>query len=164
MKNRREVCNAKDAGFIQFDNLPGLIKTGCMATPTFKNRYCTEHVNQACTLQNMEIIDEELDEPVGPTIRSLSKQKSVGDPVAETILAKKVTRKQVYYQVIINALTLLCTYICNAYKLHCNVSISNVFLLIICIDRFECTITVTNAKYIFQFVFMVLNTYELSNK
>ena len=95
------VCNAKDAGFIQFDNLPGLIKTRCTATPAFKNRYCTAHVNQACTLQNMEVIDEELDEPVGPTLRSLSQKKSVGDPVAETILAKKMTRKQAYYQVIL---------------------------------------------------------------
>lgn len=57
-------------------------------------------MNLACTLQNMEIIDEELDEPVGPTLRSLSQKRSVGDPVAETILAKKVTRKQTYYQVI----------------------------------------------------------------
>ena len=105
VKNRREVCNAKDAGFIQFDNLPGLIKTGCTATPAFKNRYCTAHMNLACTLQNVEVIDEELEEPVGPTLRSLSQQKSVGDLVAETILAKKVTRKQAYYQVIPYACT-----------------------------------------------------------
>lgn len=44
--------------------------------------------------------DEELDEPAGPTLRSQSQNKPVGDPVAEAILAKKVTRKQIYYQVI----------------------------------------------------------------
>jgi len=98
----------KRCRFIQFDNLPGLIKTGCTATPAFKNRYCTAHMNQACALQNMEVIDEELDEPVGPTLRSQSLNKSIGDPVAEMILAKKVTRMQVYYQVIVH------TYICHA--------------------------------------------------
>ena len=43
MKNRRDVCLAKDAGFIQYPGLPGRIKTGCMATPAFKSRYCTQH-------------------------------------------------------------------------------------------------------------------------
>lgn len=99
VKNRRQVCNAKDAGFIQFDNHPGLIKTGCTATPAYKNRYCTSHMNQACTLQNVEVIDEELHESTGPTLRSKSPNASVGDPVAEMILGKKVTRKQIYYQV-----------------------------------------------------------------
>ena len=40
MKNRRDVCYAKDAGFIQFDGLSGLIKTGCSATPAYKSRFC----------------------------------------------------------------------------------------------------------------------------
>ena len=33
MKNQREVCLAKDAGYITYPGLPGRIKTGCMASP-----------------------------------------------------------------------------------------------------------------------------------
>ena len=43
MKNRRDICYAKDAGFVQFPGLPGQIKTGCVASPAFKSRFCTKH-------------------------------------------------------------------------------------------------------------------------
>ena len=64
MKNRRDVCYAKVAGFIQFDGLSGSIKTGCPATPAFKNRYCSLHVNHACELRAAEE-DKELGVPTG---------------------------------------------------------------------------------------------------
>ena len=100
MKNRRDVCYAKDAGFIQFEGLTGSIKTGCTATPTFKSRYCTNHINQACIkLQNSDENDEEL-EITGPKLRyDQSKPAYPGEAVAEMIIAKKTTRKQTYYQV-----------------------------------------------------------------
>ena len=59
MKHRRDVCYAKDAGIIQFDGLPGSIKTGCpAATPAFKCRYCIQHKIQACELVNFEDYQE----------------------------------------------------------------------------------------------------------
>ena len=36
MKNRRHVCNAKDAGYIEYPGLPGRVKTGCMKSPQHK--------------------------------------------------------------------------------------------------------------------------------
>ena len=100
MKNRRDICYAKDAGFIQFDRLNGSIKTGCTATPSFKSRYCTKHVNQACTgLQSSKEVDEELGVTAGPTLRSHQSKLTPGENVAEMILAKKTTRKQTYYEV-----------------------------------------------------------------
>lgn len=99
MKNRRDVCYAKDAGFIEFDGLPGYIKTGCAATPAFKSRYCSAHDNQACNLLYSEEVDEEMETPTGPALRSRSSKRSEGEAVAEMILAKKITRKQTYYQV-----------------------------------------------------------------
>lgn len=87
MKNRRDVCCAKNAGFIQFDGLPGSIKTGCPETPAFKSRYCSQHKSQACDLHSLEV-DDELDVPSGPTLR-LHQQQSAGNPIAEMILAKK---------------------------------------------------------------------------
>ena len=101
MKNRRDVCYAKDAGFIEFEGLAGSIKTGCPATPSFKNRFCDDHKNQACALPVNDDIDEELGELPGPVVRSRQNKRShQGEPVAETILAKKMTRKQTYYQVL----------------------------------------------------------------
>ena len=100
MKNRREVCYAKDAGFIEFEGLTGSIKTGCPATPSYKSRFCENHGNQACILSVNDDTDEDLGEVPGPVMRSRQKKRcSQGEPVAESILAKKVTRKQTYYQV-----------------------------------------------------------------
>ena len=48
MKNQREVCLAKDAGYISYPGLPGRIKTGCMASPSFKSHFCTQHKIQSC--------------------------------------------------------------------------------------------------------------------
>lgn len=99
MKNRWDVCYAKDAGFIEFDGLFGSIKTGCAATPGFKSRYCSAHENQACNLLHSEEVDEDLEATTGPTLRSEQPKKRDGEVVAEMILAKKITRKQTYYQV-----------------------------------------------------------------
>ena len=99
MKNQRDVCHAKDAGFIQFEGLSGSIKTGCPATPAFKNRFCNDHKNQACNLSSSEEVDTELGVPTGPALRSNQTKRHPGEPVVETILAKKTTRKHTYYQV-----------------------------------------------------------------
>ena len=100
MKNRRDVCYAKDAGFIQFDGLTGSIKTGCHATPAFKSRYCTLHKSNAYgQLMRGDVDpDEELDVPTGPALRSHQRKVS---PVAEMIVAKTATRKQTYYLVFV---------------------------------------------------------------
>ena len=43
MKNRRDVCMAKDAGSIEYPGLPGHIKSGCTASPKFNSLHakCT---------------------------------------------------------------------------------------------------------------------------
>ena len=43
MKIHRNVCGAKDAGFIKYDGLPGRVKTGCMNTPEQQSVFCTTH-------------------------------------------------------------------------------------------------------------------------
>ena len=99
MKNQRDVCFAKDAGYIEFDGLPGSIKTGCIATPAFKSRYCEQHMNQSCTLEVSDEADEGITEPTEPMIRHKHFKQTSGSPVVEMILGKKTTRKQTYYQV-----------------------------------------------------------------
>lgn len=80
------------------DGLSGSIKTGCPATPAFKNQYCSRHVNHACELRAAEE-DEELGVPTGTQLRASQTKKYPGNPVAEMILAKRTTRKHTYYQV-----------------------------------------------------------------
>ena len=47
-----------------------------------------------------EEIDTELGVPTGPVLRSHQPKKDPGEPVVETILAKKITRQNIlYYQV-----------------------------------------------------------------
>lgn len=102
MKNHRDVCMARDAGFIEFDGLEGRLKTGCQATPAHKSRYCTSHSPQAVNLDIKVPEDEEasqLEGLVGPVVRSQQQHSEPGDPVVEVLLAKRSTRKETYYQV-----------------------------------------------------------------
>ena len=102
MKNRRDVCYAKDAGFIQFSGLPGSIKSGCHSTPAYKSRYCDDHLHFACDSRDLTCKEDkdsgELDAPIGPVLRSAQKQVH-GESIVEIIVAKKVTRQQTYYKV-----------------------------------------------------------------
>ena len=89
MKNRRDVCLAKDAGFIEYPGLTGRIKTGCMATPAFKSRYCTQHTVRVC-LSSEE--DSTQDNP-------LAVSSSPGEQAVIEMLLEKVTRSTTYYKV-----------------------------------------------------------------
>jgi hypothetical protein len=51
MKNRRHVCNARDAGYIEYPGLLGKVKTGCILTPEYKSRYCYKHRIKACNFE-----------------------------------------------------------------------------------------------------------------
>ena len=42
--NNRECCMAKGSGFLEYDSLPGEIKTGCMQTPKLGTRFCEKHL------------------------------------------------------------------------------------------------------------------------
>lgn len=42
--NNRECCMAKDSGFIQYDSLPGQIRSGCIVTPKLGSRFCENHI------------------------------------------------------------------------------------------------------------------------
>ena len=54
MKNRRDICSTKDAGWISYPGLPGPILTGCMASPAFKSRFCQEHQVWTCESNKSE--------------------------------------------------------------------------------------------------------------
>ena len=43
LKNRRDVCSATEAGYIEYSNLPGAIKTGCQLSPAATSKFCYYH-------------------------------------------------------------------------------------------------------------------------
>ncbi len=48
MKNRRDVCMARDAGYTEYEGIPGSIKTGCMNSPEQTSRFCKIHQIRMC--------------------------------------------------------------------------------------------------------------------
>lgn len=88
MKNRRNVCGATEAGYIQHKNLPGVIKTGCQLSPLQTSKYCYYH---APRLNKKLHCDPEKD---------LYTDTSLEEDIVKCIIGKKVTRNHTYYQVI----------------------------------------------------------------
>ena len=80
MKNRRDVCAASEAGFAEYEGLPGVIKTGCQLSPGYPSKYCYTHA---------------------PRISQMTGQTNVcaEEGVVKLITAKKQTRTETYYQV-----------------------------------------------------------------
>ena len=81
MKNRRDVCMAKNVGFVEYSGLPGHVKSGCTSSPSYKSRYCLEHKSHTCNPL-----------PGGD-------ESGVSDQVVEMILEKKITRNNTFYKV-----------------------------------------------------------------
>ena len=88
MKNRRDVCVAREAGYIEYDGLEGQIRTGCMNTPEQKSQYCSLHKPRACDPNTSHHSEETVPEP----------QASSGG-VIQLLLEKKTTRSATYYKV-----------------------------------------------------------------
>ena len=95
MKNRRDVCAASEAGYIEYESLPGVIKTGCQLSPGYQSKYCYEHAPRISQM----------------TGRDDQTSAHLESGVVRLITAKKHTRKETYYQVYTyNVYTCTCTY------------------------------------------------------
>lgn len=82
-KNNRQVCAAERAGFIEYEGLPGSVRTGCMNTPEQKSVFCSLHKPRQM----------EVESSVSQNRTQTQRQ------VIEMILGKKQTRNGTYYQV-----------------------------------------------------------------
>ena len=80
MKNRRDVCAATEAGYVQYEGLPMVIKTGCQLTPGYSSKYCFAHAPRIIRNEG------------GAT-------DSSSEGIVKIITAKKETRSGLYYQV-----------------------------------------------------------------
>ena len=84
MKNRRDVCAATEAGYVEYNGLPGNIKTGCPETPAFMSQYCYEHSAR-----------------IGKRMSETEGLSDSEENVVAFITNKKQTRNGTYYQVLI---------------------------------------------------------------
>ena len=82
MKNQRDVCLAREAGYIENEGLPGRIKTGCMHSPEHKSCYCNLHSPSVCEV---------------PSDDARGKAKVTG--VVASVLEEKTTQNVKYYKV-----------------------------------------------------------------
>jgi len=82
MKNRRDVCAASEAGFTEFEGLPGAIKTGCPLSPGYQSKYCYEHAPR-----------------ISQRTAGEDQTHDCGEGIVRLITAKKQTRSETYYQV-----------------------------------------------------------------
>lgn len=87
MKNHRNVCAAHEAGFAEFNGLPGKVKTGCPHTPQLKSIFCSAHTPTVFTPHDTE-----------ETSSTATAQHKSTDQLAY-IVSKKVTRQSTFYQV-----------------------------------------------------------------
>ena len=92
MKNHRDVCSAHEAGYAEFNGLPGKVKTGCPNTPQPMSRYCPAHTPTVFTPQWLDPGDDVSDSS------SLQAIPSHKDQVAY-IVSKKTTRHTTFYEV-----------------------------------------------------------------
>ena len=91
MKNRRDVCAASKAGFVEFEGLPGVIKTGCQLSPGYQSRYCYHHAPRVSTIQG---------EQSSHSGTMQGEQSGHSEGVVKLITAQKQTRSGTYYQVL----------------------------------------------------------------
>ena len=93
-KNRRDVCAATEAGFVEYPSLPGALKTGCQLTPMRSAQYCYYHCSRTSISAPLALPDPDT------SVESHLQQALKTPAVVKFLVAKKVTRKQTYYQVL----------------------------------------------------------------
>ena len=91
MKNHRDVCAAKEAGYAEFDGLPGKVKTGCPNTPQLLSRYCPTHSPTVFVPHNFQ---------AGEDVSTAPRQAVVmQEEQIAYVVNKKETRQTTFYQV-----------------------------------------------------------------
>ena len=89
MKNHRDVCAAKEAGYAEYEGFPVKVKTGCTNTPLLKSCYCALHSPTAFTSAGK----------AGESSSVMSTASEPGLDQVAFIVAKKETRQNTFYKV-----------------------------------------------------------------
>lgn len=91
MKNRRDVCAATEAGYLEYEGLPGKIKSGCQLTPLQSHKYCYFHAAR--------VFKPESQSQLLPNTEC-SRRGDFEEGIIKFIISKKQMRSGTYYQVI----------------------------------------------------------------
>ena len=59
MKNHRDVCLATNAGYAEYNGLPGRVRTSCPNYPDYKSSYCSKHKPNIAIRQCLSITEDE---------------------------------------------------------------------------------------------------------
>ena len=86
------ACAAQEAGYAEFDGLPGKVKTGCPNTPQLKSRYCPAHTPTAFNSDPAGINDDS-------GIKSLNSSLQRKEVQLAYIVGKRETHNSMLYQV-----------------------------------------------------------------
>ena len=107
-KNRRDVCGATEAGYIEYPGLPQgcAIKSGCQLSPMRTSRYCVHRTPRISAMESLQDPD---------TASEMSQLPCQG--IVKFIIGKKVTRNTTYYQVAPTST--------DSYTLHSHVYVSH---------------------------------------
>lgn len=89
MKNHRNVCFATNAGYVEFNGLPGRVRTGCPNSPSYASLYCSLHKPMLAVAHHGDADGN----PINLTGKSAEKE-----PVG-LVVGKRETRASTLYQV-----------------------------------------------------------------
>lgn len=90
IKNHWSVCYVEKASYVQYEGLPGKLRTGCPNTPTYKSPYCHLH-KPLISLPHGDFENKSNDEDSSPSGSTRSEPVSL-------IIGKRVTRNTTLYQ------------------------------------------------------------------
>lgn len=97
------MCKARDAGYVEYEGLQGVVKTGCMNTPKLLSRFCASHTENIAIPQQLDPDSEDQEIALPNSEQS----------VVAMITGKRSTRHDNYYQVCICACINLRVTICS---------------------------------------------------
>ena len=75
------MCDATHAGIIEYEGLPGSLRSGCQLSPAYRSKYCFHHSPRVATTEDDNASDKE--------------------GVVKFIIGKRVTRNGVTHNVCI---------------------------------------------------------------
>ena len=87
MKNRRDVCAATEAGYLEYEGLPEKIKSGCQLTPLQAHKCCYFHASR-------------VSKPIDQHSTEGSQRADSEEGIIKFIISKKTLRSGTHYQVI----------------------------------------------------------------
>ena len=94
MKNHRAVCSATHAGYIEYKDIPGQVRSGCQNSPAFDSSFCALHKPVLAMPQRVQI--QHATSEGGEF--TLDLRKTEEEPVG-IITNKRTTRSSTFYQV-----------------------------------------------------------------